>query len=307
MPARSSNDNFDVEYNGYKAHFISAIPDPNYMAATPALCEYAVSQGVEFFGSMPAVQLVEDNGTVTGVIAGEKDSYTQFNAAKGVILCTGDYCCNPEMISTYCPDVDGFPPLTEGRDGDGHCMGVWAGGRIEPIGHTKMIHDYWQNSAPFMLVNNEGVRMADEYLPWWQMNTLMRPIMQKFAEDPDKAVIYSIMDANWKQQAQAWMEIDPNIQISDSDTPESTTTTADTIEELATQLELDPAILGGLVVDAENRVLNESNEPIKGLYAAGNVSGPFFGGVDYSMTIEGLSIGRAITTGYIAGRAAAHA
>lgn len=117
MPARSSNDNFDVEYNGYKAHFISAIPDPNYMAATPALCEYAVSQGVEFFGSMPAVQLVEDNGTVTGVIAGEKDSYTQFNAAKGVILCTGDYCCNPEMISTYCPDVDGFPPLTEGRDG----------------------------------------------------------------------------------------------------------------------------------------------------------------------------------------------
>lgn len=356
MPARSSNDNFDVEYNGYKAHFISAIPDPNYMAATPALCEYAVSQGVEFFGSMPGVQLVEDNGTVTGVIAGEKDSYTQFNAAKGVILCTGDYCCNPEMISTYCPDVDGFPPLTEGRDGDGHCMGVWAGGRIEPIGHTKMIHDYWQNSAPFMLVNNEGVRMADEYLPWWQMNTLMRPIMQKFAEDPDKAVIYSIMDANWKQQAQAWMEIDPNIQISDSDTPESTTTTADTIEELATQLELDPAtlkasvdrynelvaqgadddfgkdarflapieqppftavmrdfnwglsaILGGLVVDAENRVLNESNEPIKGLYAAGNVSGPFFGGVDYSMTIEGLSIGRAITTGYIAGRAAAHA
>ena len=67
------------------------------------------------------------------------------------------------------------------------------------------------------------------------------------------------------------------------------------------------AILGGLVVDAENRVLNESNEPIKGLYAAGNVSGPFFGGVDYSMTIEGLSIGRAITTGYIAGRSAAHA
>lgn len=356
MPPRSGNDNFDVEYNGYTAHFISAIPDPNYMAATPALCEYAIEQGVEFFGSMPAVQLVVDDGAVTGVIAGKEGAYTQFNASKGVILCTGDYCCNPEMISTYCPDVDGFPPLTEGRDGDGHCMGVWAGGRIEPIGHTKMIHDYWQNSAPFMLVNNKGVRMADEYLPWWQMNTLMRPIMQEFAEDPDKAVIYSIMDANWEQQAQGWMEIDPNIQISASGTPEETTTTADSIEELAGKLDLDPAtlkasvdrynelvakgadddfgkdarflapidqppftavmrdfnwglsaILGGLVVNADNQVLNESNEPIKGLYAAGNVSGPFFGGVDYSMMIEGLSIGRAITTGYIAGRAAAHA
>lgn len=25
--------------------------------------------------------------------------------------------------------------------GDGHKMGVWAGGEIEPTTHTKMIHD----------------------------------------------------------------------------------------------------------------------------------------------------------------------
>lgn len=351
-----SEGEFDVEYNGYTGHFVQARPESTYMAATPALCEYAIEQGVEFFGSMPARQLVVEDGAVTGVIAGDDGGYTQFNASKGVILCTGDYCCNPEMISTYCPDVDGFPPLTEGRDGDGHCMGVWAGGRIEPIGHTKMIHDFWMNSAPFMLVNNKGVRMADEYLPWWQMNTLMRPIMQEFATDPDKAVIYSIMDANWKEQAKGWMEIDPRIEIHANGTPEETTTTADSIEELAEKLDLDPAtlqasvdrynelvalgadedfgkdarflapieqppftavmrdfnwglsaILGGLVVNADNQVLNESDEPIRGLYAAGNVSGPFFGGVDYSMLINGLSIGRAVTTGYIAGRAAANA
>ena len=86
MPARSSNDNFDVEYNGYKAHFISAIPDPNYMAATPALCEYAVSQGVEFFGSMPAVQLVENNGTVTGVMR-ERRTATRSSMRRRALSC----------------------------------------------------------------------------------------------------------------------------------------------------------------------------------------------------------------------------
>ena len=47
---------------------------------------------------------------------------------------------------------------------------------------------------------------------------------------------------------------------------------------------------------------NTSWELIPGLYAAGNASGQFFGGVDYPMNIEGLSIGRAIASGYYVGR-----
>lgn len=62
-----------------------------------------------------------------------------------------------------------------------------------------------------------------------------------------------------------------------------------------------PAILGGLVVDENHQCLNESMQPISGLFAVGNASGQFFGGVDYPMDIEGLSIGRAITSGYVAG------
>lgn len=58
----------------------------------------------------------------------------RFNAAKGVVLATGDYQCNNEMIAYYCPDVLGYPPLEIGRDGDGHRMGVWAGGHVEPGG-----------------------------------------------------------------------------------------------------------------------------------------------------------------------------
>lgn len=344
----------EISYNGYTATFVKANPDPTYMQATPAVCEYAISQGVDFFGSTPAVQLVAGDAGVTGVVAGEEGAYQLFNAAKGVILSTGDFCCNPEMIDFYCPDVNGFPPLTEGRDGDGHCMGVWAGGRIEPIGHTKMIHDFWMNSAPFLLVSDEGERMADEHMPWWEMNTLMRSIMQKNADTPDAATIFSIMDADWATQADGWAQIDPAIEIHSNEAPESVTFTAQSIEELAGLINVDAArlkatvdrynemvvagrdddfgkdarflapiqnppfravqrdfnwglsaILGGLVVNEENRVVDESDEPIPGLFATGNASGPFFGGVDYPMEIAGLSIGRAITTGYIAGRAAA--
>lgn len=62
-----------------------------------------------------------------------------------------------------------------------------------------------------------------------------------------------------------------------------------------------PAILGGLVVNENHQCLNDKCEPIQGLFAVGNASGQFFGGVDYPMDIEGLSIGRAITSGYVAG------
>ena len=62
------------------------------------------------------------------------------------------------------------------------------------------------------------------------------------------------------------------------------------------------AILSGLECDGNGQCYNTSWELIPGLYAAGNASGQFFGGVDYPMNIEGLSIGRAIASGYYVGR-----
>ncbi len=62
-----------------------------------------------------------------------------------------------------------------------------------------------------------------------------------------------------------------------------------------------PAILSGLMCDGNGQCLNIDMQPITGLYAAGNAAGQFFGGVDYPMNIEGLSIGRAVTSGYVLG------
>jgi predicted oxidoreductase len=56
----------------------------------------------------------------------------------------------------------------------------------------------------------------------------------------------------------------------------------------------------GLDTDADGHVLNSDFEPIKGLYAAGNNAGGRFI-VVYQSPIAGISIGMAITEGYMLG------
>ena len=61
-------------------------------------------------------------------------------------------------------------------------------------------------------------------------------------------------------------------------------------------------MLDGLEVDGNYQCLDADRKPIEGLFAVGNASGRFFGGGNYPMDIEGLSVGRAITTGFATGR-----
>lgn len=61
-------------------------------------------------------------------------------------------------------------------------------------------------------------------------------------------------------------------------------------------------IIHGVNVDKNMQVLNESGDPIEGLYSIGNCAGNFFGSPDYPMTVPGLSLGRCYTQGYVTGR-----
>ena len=63
--------------------------------------------------------------------------------------------------------------------------------------------------------------------------------------------------------------------------------------------------LGGLQTDLAGRVLNENNEAIPGLYAAGEVSGFGGGGVHGYRSLEGSFLGGCLFTGRIAGKAVA--
>ncbi|WP_162610912.1 FAD-dependent oxidoreductase [Gordonibacter sp. An230] len=322
-----------------------------------AMAPLAEESGVEFFFETPAVQLALDDGRVTGVVCEQDGKHILFNASKGVILATGDYQNDEEMIAYYCPDLKEFPPNQMNRTGDGHKMGVWAGGEIEPPVHTKMIHDarVGRVDTPHMVVNYRGERFMCEGPMQGYLNNYVREYIHR--EGTSQAGnVYTVCDAKWQDQIAEWKAIDPEIDASNcawyyegATVEEACRAMADDEQngyEVDAQAvaaavrrynELcaagadedfgkDPvfmraidtppfiivpheyglglsAVIGGLLVNADNQVLKaDEHTPIEGLYAVGNVSGPFYGGVDYPMDVLGLSIGRAITGGYLAGR-----
>ncbi|NLV17585.1 MAG: FAD-binding protein [Syntrophomonadaceae bacterium] len=59
--------------------------------------------------------------------------------------------------------------------------------------------------------------------------------------------------------------------------------------------------LGGLKINENLQVLDEEQQVIPGLYAAGNASGSYYAN-DYSVNLPGNSHGRAFTFGYLAGK-----
>ncbi len=138
----------------------------------------AKNPNLEVFYSTPAVQLVKDGDKVTGVIAKDSDGkYIQFNAAKGVILATGDYMNNDAMVARWCPDIAEFDKKQYHKTGDGHVLALSAGAKMEPLGHTKMMHDFDSGQMyeePFLYLNMDGERFTNEYTGFVYMGNVLK-------------------------------------------------------------------------------------------------------------------------------------
>ena len=109
--------------------------------------------GAEYRWNNPAVQLLRDGqNRVHGVMAQNPEGdYTQFNVSKAVVLCTGDYGGDREMVKKYCaPAISTLRrayDATTGEDfvintGDGHKMAMWIGAAMEDAPHTPLIFDF---------------------------------------------------------------------------------------------------------------------------------------------------------------------
>ncbi len=59
--------------------------------------------------------------------------------------------------------------------------------------------------------------------------------------------------------------------------------------------------LGGLVINENMQVIDTDGNIIENLYACGNNSGNWFGGLEHPMVIPGMSLGRAAVTGHLVG------
>ncbi|MCD7883226.1 MAG: FAD-binding protein [Lachnospiraceae bacterium] len=133
---------------------------------------------LEVFYSTPAVQLVMDGEKVAGVIARDAEGkYIQFNAKNGVILATGDYQNNDAMVDRWCPDVADYDKKQYHKTGDGHILAISAGAKMEPLGHTKMMHDFDSGlmyEEPFLYVNMNGERFTNEYTGFVYMGNILK-------------------------------------------------------------------------------------------------------------------------------------
>lgn len=87
--------------------------------------------------STPAVQLIREGDRVAGVIVKNPDgSYGRINAGKGVILATGGYDANPELMEAWTRPEDyatsSWWNPGWGTTGDGHLMGIKVGAQMDP-------------------------------------------------------------------------------------------------------------------------------------------------------------------------------
>lgn len=165
--------------------------------AIPAMLELYAEAGGEIEYNTTAVELVQDSsGKVSGVIAQNKDGeYIQYNTSKAVMLATGGFGGNKDMMDEmgvmshkFCSCHIG----AENSHGDGIRMAVWAGAdRDYACEGTCNIFDrgcitgddangdiglagqgganpmlWWPGSQPFLRVNALGKRYCNEDGPY---------------------------------------------------------------------------------------------------------------------------------------------
>lgn len=107
--------------------------------ALQALEDTFLEAGGRVLHATPAHQLEKDGDRVCAVLAKKADgSFVRAAARKGVVLATGDFSKNREMMEYFCPQyADGFAKGSSDYDtgfsigglfkGEGHLMALWAG------------------------------------------------------------------------------------------------------------------------------------------------------------------------------------
>lgn len=353
-------------------------PKPNNFGT---LVSGILNDAVEQYGdqidvhySTPVVQLIQKDGAVVGCVG--KDSSGAFIKinAKAVILATGAYENNPTMVRRFCPDTEAFDKKVYHRTGDGNILAILAGGVMEPVAHSTVMHDFdaglmWDN--PYLFLNMEGKRFTNETVEMayiskqlrWQPSFKGENMDHEHQESGSKGWYCQIYDNDYMNYQDMPMLVPPVAMkkyMKEGPAEDHVgvfphlidTFCADTLEELVEKLGLpkeealasierynelcdqayDPdfgknpkylnkiqtapfwgirrhircsSITAGVLTDANSMVVREDGTPVQGLYAVGNLGGQFFGGCDYPFFSPGLSLGHAVTFGYIAAKHAA--
>jgi len=339
---------YGVRFTDYISYFITTCttriqPVGGGLALIEALGTAAENKGATFFYRTTARGLVQqDDGRVTGVTAVGPNNAALTLDAKAVILASGGFEGNAEMLVHYLgPRARYIRPVARGgyyNKGEGIRMALGIG--AAPAGDFGQIHAEPldpRSGAPEpivlvfnygILVNKRGQRFIDE-----SPNTVdatYESITRRIVDEPD-GIAYAVMAAdledvpNWRRSVRsdqppisaptlaelaAKLEIpadafeqtvaDYNAACADEATVRATFKPLET-DGLATKSGYAPKksnwarpltkgpfvaypmicgncfTFGGIKVDARSRVVNTDGEVIPGLYAAGEMTGLYYG------------------------------
>lgn len=191
----------------------------NELDGNKVLYDYALGLGAQFDYNTKMIKLTKDNGRVTGCIAiNGEDKYVRYTASKGVVVCTGGYSLNYEMMEALQPwnlRIIGRNGSEPGAFGDGIKACLWAGAKMDET-HSMMMFDrcalrpdqetgaetaksgdngfFWMGSQPWLKVNGDGKRFFNE-------SGTYEGILH--ADEYQKGHChYTLFDSNWTTYAQ---------------------------------------------------------------------------------------------------------
>jgi len=285
---------------------------------TIPMVNYAMAQGTEFMIETPAISLIIEDGAVVGVNALDRTGGAVTIYAQAVVLATGGFDRNPELMARYHPLISNPVSLgVIGVTGDGLLMGIEAGAdtfmrpiAIAPNGFGVPIHG--------VMVGTGGTRFVDE--SEYSLTRLVATI------DRGYAYFHTVFDSADFSEA-----LEPLIEA-------GRVFKADTIEEIAELIGVDPDVLvatveryngmvaagvdtdfnkpanhlspiaeapffarimdthfvfgtqGGLLIDLYGRVLDTDGNPIPGLFASGEVANGQFLPYEYGGSGTALTL-----------------
>ncbi len=307
----------------------------------PKLEENMTSRGVKLLTQTTATRiLTDDNGAVVGIEATDKNGSTVTINAKAVVLATGGFGANLDMVVEYKSDLKGFMTTNApGLLGQGIEMATAVGASTVDMDQIQ-IHPTVQADTAALIT--EGLR-GDGAI-------LVNAEGKRFIDEVGTRDVVSAAEIA-QPGSYSWLIVDQKMADSSSVIQgyinKGYTMTGNTYEELAKAIEVDPTALtetmeswngyvaagsdpdfgrtsfanaldtapyyaikvtagvhhtmGGVAINTDAAVLNEKGEAIPGLFAAGEVTG----GVHGANRLGGNAVSDFTVFGRIAGLSAA--
>ena len=284
--------------------------------------------------------LTDENGAVCGLEAATQDGYTVTVKAKAVILATGGFGANLDMVVQYKPDLAGFMTTNAaGIQGQGILMAVEIGADTVDMEQIQIHPTVQADTASLIteglrgdgaiLVNANGERFTDEVgtrdvvsaaeiaqpdsYSWLVVDQKMvdaSSVIQGYISrglmlqgDTYEALANELgipADA-FAATMEKW-----NGYVADKNDPDFGRTSfaapLDTAPFYAVKVTAGiHHTMGGLKIDSQTHVLNKEGQIIPGLFAAGEVTGGVHGG----NRLGGNAVADFVVFGRIAGQEAA--